>query len=95
MIEFENKETSLIKEGDEKMTYADLIILCVNKPVETGITIQEMKENFRLIDIAEKGGKQLSFEDADFAVLKNKITTMRWGANHRDIITFAEDIKNG
>lgn len=44
------------------------------------------------MDIIDKGGEILEFEDADFECLKQCVNNMRWFIVHKEIIDFVDYI---
>lgn len=87
-----NNSTSII-DGEKAVDYATLIKAVAGyvNPKE-GIKIDEMSKKLRIHDIADKGGKKLEFEDADFALLKQLIQNHQWAVVHKDLIQLQEDI---
>lgn len=97
MKSFENKQTKVPKiDNSGMMKYSDLAILCLTavNPQE-GVNGLEMYKNFKVIDKIEKcdGEKKVTLEDADFDVLKSKVSAMKWSIMHRDISEFCEIIR--
>lgn len=95
MITIKNETTKLQKTDkveDGTLTYGDLIMLCVNKQEQGGVTVEQMKKNFRISDVIEKGGDKFDFEDADFELVKQKVNAMSYPISHKDIIKFSEEI---
>jgi len=88
-----NKTTELAKDAESKMTYADLVKVCVNQPPKDGFTAEEMRSRFRLIDVCDKATDTLDFEDADCSKVKELVDAMKWAVIHKDLITFCEDVK--
>ncbi len=72
--------------------YSDLIKVCINRPSKDGCDISEMRKRIKVIDVIEKGGKSLEFEDADFECLKQCVKNMRWFVVHKEIIEFVDYI---
>ena len=94
MKTIENKITNLMA-GEHKLTYVDLIRICVNTKVD-GFSTDEMRKRIRILDkldIPSPDGN-INFEDADFETLKLCIKKMRWDVIHKDIIAFEDYINN-
>ncbi len=72
--------------------YSDLIMLCVKNPPQGGYDMTEMRKRIKVLDVIEKGGETLEFEDADFECVKNCVKNMRWGFAHQEIINFNDYI---
>ena len=89
MKTIENKKTN-VPGSVEK--YSDLIMHCVKNPPKGGYDISEMRRRIRVMDVTEKGGEILEFEDADFDCVKKCVKNMRWGFVHQEIINFDEYI---
>ena len=72
--------------------YSDLILACLKNPPQGGYDVTEMRKRIKAMDIIEKGGETLEFEDADFDCIKRCVNSMRWGSVHREIIEFVDYI---
>ena len=72
--------------------YSDVIMLCVKNPPKDGYDVTEMRKRIKVMDIIDKGGETLEFEDADFDCVKKCVNGMRWGSAHREIIEFVDYI---
>lgn len=86
----ENKKTSITGDGSGgkriEFKYSDFFKLCINNPGDKGFTIVEMKQRLKVLEAIEKekSGK-ISFEDADFVLLKQALNTFPWAQVHKDI----------
>lgn len=89
MKTIENKKISI--PGDIKK-YSGLITVCVQNPPQGGYDVDEMRKRIKIIDIIEKGGTALVFEDADFDCLKQCVNSMRWAYMHKEILNFLDYI---
>lgn len=95
----ENKVTS-IPIIDEKgkntglVDFSKLLTMCINQIPQGGANAKEMRENFRIFDVIEKEGKDFSFEDADILIIKSRVSSMKWGFQHRDLIDFIDTIES-
>ena len=93
MKKFENKTTE-ITNGEAKMTYAELALLCIkNINVQKGVTLEEMRQGIKVMDILESKPEVIELEDTDHSFLLQKIDAMQWAMYHKDIVAFCDAIK--
>jgi len=71
-----------------------LCAYCVNMPKEGGFTPDEMGKALRVLEVIEKGGDELQFEDADFAYLQQRVAESKWGVVNKEIAEFAKVVKD-
>lgn len=92
MKEVTNKKTELLNEKKENLNYGDLIKTVIGTLTADGVTIAQMRQRMKIIDVCTAGGEVLSFEDTDFSFIKDQISFFRWGVMNKDIIDFGEYI---
>lgn len=89
------KDTS-IKKGpntNDKLSYKELIISCMNNGPKDGFSASEMRLRLRILDVLETCENSiLVLEDQDAEKLKECVKSMRWGLIHKDIPIFEDDI---
>lgn len=85
----ENKKLKIPGDVEE---YSDLIMICVKNPPQGGYNVDEMRKRIKVMDVIEKGGDSLGFEDADYECVKQCVKSMRWASVHKDIIDFVDYI---
>jgi len=90
MKELTNKNVSL---GNDAVSYSQIISDICNAPRDGGVTVQQMSRWIRILDVVEKGGDSLSFEDNDFSFLIAEVEAFRFGAVSRGIAEFVADLK--
>lgn len=74
--------------------YAGMVKSVANYvPPNTGVGPAEMRERLRLVDVAEKAGETIEFEDSDAETLKRIENTVKWNIVHPDIAKFSEDVQ--
>lgn len=83
--------------GIEFLNYAALMKTVMAQRKPDGYSIDDMRKDLRVLDalLRDSGDFKLgeiSLEDADFDHFKSKMRTMRWGAVHKDLIQFDDDI---
>jgi hypothetical protein len=61
-------------------------------PSKEGIDVAEMRRRIRVIDVIEKDGELLEFEDSDYDCVKRCVESMRWASIHKEIIEFVDYI---
>ena len=93
MKKFENKVTTLRGEGDKKLTYKDIIILCLNHPPAEGFTRSVNKERNRIEDNLEPKKGFIEMEDNDITVLKAVVESMVWAARNKELEQFQDHIE--
>ncbi|MCK5607124.1 hypothetical protein KAR91_34895 [Candidatus Pacearchaeota archaeon] len=76
--------------GIEK--YSELIMVCMKNPPQGGYDAEEMRKRIKVMDILDKGGDSLEFEDADFECVKQCVKNMRWASIHKGILEFIDYI---
>lgn len=95
MIIITNKKTNLKKDEKEFITYADLIISCVNYvPREQGLNVSQMRGRIKIVDACVSAKKEIHLEDADAKALGLMVENMKWALIHQDIIAFCDYIKD-
>lgn len=89
MKTLENKRLK-IPGGIER--YSDLIMICIKNPPQGGYDADEMRKRIKVMDVIDKGGETLEFEDADFECVKQCVKSMRWASIHKEILGFIDYI---
>jgi hypothetical protein len=90
-----NKTTELTAaSGEGKATYAELIKICLDNPPKEGFDLKSLRDRNRIEDALTKANGTIKLEDADAENLKPIVESMRWGARHKDIMLFCEEVKN-
>lgn len=97
MKTFKNEKTEMSKDGfsDAKHDYKSLCLLCmgyVNPQI--GMKADEMYKNFKIMDKLETVTEEIALEDAEHTLLLQKVASMPWVMQHKDIVTFADAVKN-
>jgi hypothetical protein len=74
--------------------YAQVLREVVRRPLDPqkGIDITEMRSSIRLLDAIDAANGTLELEDADYAVLKDKLLKMPWNVADRRIIQLVDDV---
>jgi len=91
----ENKTTSMLNEKEKKITYADLIKVCLNKAPEGGFSPEEMRKRMRVfgpVSAAKDNGK-IKLEDNDIETIKSCVSTMMWLSMHEELVKFMDYIE--
>lgn len=81
------------KIGESEQSYAELVKACAMSIGKNGLPVDEQRKRFRLMDVLEKGGDNLSFEDADAALLKELVKGMPWAVCLREIVEFGDAVE--
>lgn len=96
----ENKETTLnFKEGEEtrKMTYFDIIKLCLDSPPQGGFSRDDIKKRNRIEDkLKGEIGSTVELEHDEFYSLKKICNDMKWNTRVEDIenfLDYLDDVK--
>ena len=93
MKKFENKKTEIL-DGETMMSYAQLANLCVkNINPQKGLTLEEMRQGIKIMDILLSEPEIIDLEDSDYEFLLQKVNTMPWAMYHKDIVAFADEVK--
>ena len=76
--------------------YASVLREVVRRPLnaQQGIQIAEMRQSLRVLDAIDASNGTLELEDADYALLKEKINAMPWSMADRRIIELVDDVNN-
>jgi hypothetical protein len=88
-----NKVTSLTKDADSMITYADLLVILLNKPVQKNVTVKEIRRDMRLIDDFESASDLIEISDDNYTYLLDVVRNSEWGIRHKDIVRFADDFE--
>lgn len=78
--------------------YSDLLMYCINEPVQWGYTIEDMRVRVKLLEKVTRGegkeyAKEIEFEDAEFSVLKELVKSKKWlWILHKDAVEFVDYI---
>lgn len=92
MKTLENKETNLKIDEEKNAKYSDLIYTVINKPISEPLTVSDIARDVKILNILQKAGDVIEFEDEDFKFVKKSVAESKWGARHNDIVEFAEYI---
>lgn len=93
----ENKETSLDfedKNGKRKMTYFDLIKMCLDNPPQGGFSRDDIKKRNRIEEKIK--GEVAELEHDEFHSLKKICSDMKWRVRSSEIENFfdyLDDVK--
>jgi hypothetical protein len=94
MKTIENKTTTIPKGEGTTVSYADLFIALLNKPVQKMVSLKEMRRDIKLIDKLEDSTDTIELSDEDFTYLKGIVETSEWAVKHVDILDFADYIES-
>jgi len=74
--------------------YAQVLREVVRRPLDPqkGIDITEMRSSIRLLDAIDAANGTLELEDADYAVLKDKLDHMAWNVADKRIVQLIDDV---
>lgn len=92
-----NKRTTIEQASDgsvELITYAELLKNVMQQRKPEGYSFDDMRKDFRVLDVISAASEEITLEDADFDHLKSKMKTMRWAIVHKDLIQFEDDINS-
>lgn len=100
MVKFKNEETKLVdgtkgtNESPYFMTFADIIIYCLNNIPAEG-TAKTFKQEFKIEDSLTdlKAGKDIQLEDADFELVKQRISG-KLPLKHRALVHLYDVVNN-
>lgn len=92
MITFVNKEFENLKEGERFMNYADFCLLCLNSPVQQGMTVKDINNRIKLMDEFKdlKPGGTVSLTEEGYKLLATCKDNMKWGLVHKAIPEFSD-----
>ncbi len=93
-MEILNKKTQLLLSEDKCITYADLIGMQLNKPLQAGITLKEMKRDLEVLKKLDEAEEVITLTDEEFKYVANVVEHSQWAVRHLDIIEFADYIAN-
>lgn len=84
------------REGkDSAETMAGLLRACLYQMPQGGFPLEVQRKRLRVlgaIDLAEKSGKDIQLEDADFDTAKECVRAMAWGVLSEGIVKFCEAV---
>lgn len=100
MKKIENRKTSIIETvgQPETISYADIMLMVINKSVPEGYPPSKMRKDFRVIDVLDKAIKDKSefieLEDGDFDHWWSRYgDDFAFGMQHRDLLAFDDYLK--
>lgn len=83
------------KDPSSVIEYRAVIAQCLKVPLDkqSGANIDEMRKCIRVLDALDSAqGDVLELEDADWEILKKKVTSMPWAVVDRRIVMFHDDV---
>lgn len=88
----ENKSTSVLLTDGVHLTYIDLIISLLNRPLKRNITLVEMRRDLKLLDLLEacKNDDSVDLTSEQLSHVISLVEHSEWGVKHKDIIDFAD-----
>jgi hypothetical protein len=100
MKKIENRKITITAQGQTVQTdYKRLIKDCIENVPQGGIKLDEQRKRIRVLDALELDDSlnevcngEMSFEDADFIVLKKCVNDMSWAIVSKEICEFGEAI---
>lgn len=96
MITFVNKEIENLKENEGLMTYANFSILCLNAPLQQGMTVEDIEQRIQLRGkfrgLKPKEELEITEEECNLLVKCKK--NMKWGIVHEAIPAYSKYIDN-
>lgn len=90
-------ELKVLERGQPtQLDYKALIQTIISTPAnpQAGLLLDEVRRGVRVLNIVEKADGVLKLEDADHTYLEKKLKTFKFAKAHKNIIEFADDIKN-
>lgn len=83
-------------DGSPAIQYVQILTEVVRRPLDPqkGVDIAEMRQSIRVLDALDSANGTLELEDADYALLKDKLTRMPWSLVDRRILMLIEDVEN-
>lgn len=92
----ENKTTAIVNAPDQPaIRYADLLRIVASAPARDGLTFDVQRKRLRILDAcdAAKDAPAIVLEDADYDYAVQLAIAHPWGAVHRDLVAFTDDLK--
>ena len=79
----------------EQLDYKALIKSIMQSPSDprAGLTLDEVRKGVRVLEALEASQDVLRLEDTDYKLLLSKLDKFKFGLAHKNIIEFADDIK--
>lgn len=80
---------------DTTETTAGLLRACLYEVPQGGFPLEVQRKRLRVlgaIELAEKNGKDIQLEDADFNTAKECVRAMAWGVLSKGIVEFSEAV---
>lgn len=76
--------------------YQQVLREVVRRPLDPqkGVDIAEMRASIRVLDAIDNANGVLELEDADYDLLKVKLTSMPWNIVDKRIIQLIDDVSN-
>lgn len=92
MSKFEVRGTELAKSKDQKMTFADLLLLSMKNVPANGLTVGEMSDRLEVVAKLKeaKVGETIEFEPEQLTIIKECVEVMRWNVCDETIKDFGE-----
>ena len=92
MKKLENKTTEIV-DGKTNLKYSDLAVICMGN-VPQGATYLEMEKNLDLVKKLRLSNGEINLEEAEHALLVDKVANFKWAMQHDDIVAFSKAIIN-
>lgn len=85
-------------ETEPTLNYRESLKAIVQSPVapQAGVTIDEMRKSVRILNILEdaKDNEDISLEDADYDLLKQKVEKFPYSSSSKTLLDFIDSILN-
>jgi predicted metal-dependent TIM-barrel fold hydrolase len=88
-----NKETQILGEDKRLMKRSDILKLVVGTTSNQGISISEMRDRFKILDVLEIANGEVVLEDVQFKTLKKLFDEFKWASLHKDIVNLADHLE--
>jgi hypothetical protein len=94
MKQLENKLTSIPLNETSNARYSDLLMLVINRPLKSGVTTQDMRRDFKILDKLEASKDVIEFTDEELAYIKASLPNVQYPLKHRDVVDFEDYIES-
>lgn len=78
---------------EKDLMFSDLIKICVGKAPINGLTIEQQRKHFKIMDRFDAiKDNEVEFEDDEWIIIKNCVNTFPWAVAHKDLIGLGDYI---
>jgi len=94
VITIKNKKTEIDNLKEDKMSYADIAIICLNQVPSTGFfDVTTMSARLEVVDLLKESKSEIKVSENQYQIMIDCVDEMKWIKIDKDIVSFVADIK--